>query len=320
MEMEYRNFGKAGVKVSPICLGTAFRGSRNDEALCIRTIQCALDLGCNFVDCANVYGTESIVAKGLRGRRDDVVLTSKVHSGIGPGPNDYGSSRYHIMREVERSLRRLETDHIDIYILHAYDEKTPIDETLRAMDDLVHQGKIRYFAASNFRGWQVCEALWSSDRLGLNMLAGVQPSYNMLNRIAELDVLPVCRKYELGVMTYSPLAIGLLTGHFRRGQPPLPGSPWAAGSSWYNFDVAMNEQADRVVQMLIDIGARHEKTPGQVALAWILDHPEISAVIIGPDRPEHVEENFGAVGWQLAREEREQLDAVSKHELPMMFA
>lgn len=313
--MEYHNFGKAGVKVSPVCLGTAFRGSRQDEALCVRTIERALELGCNFVDCANVYGTEPIVAKALKGKRDDVVLTSKVHSSIGPGPNDHSSSRYHIMREVEKSLRRLETDHIDIYLLHAYDETTPIEETLRALDDLVHQGKIRYFGACNFNAWHICDALWKSDVNGLNSFAGIQPQYNLLNRLeVEPELMPMCRKYGLGMMTYSPLAIGLLTGRFRRGQPPPADSPWGAGSRYFDIEKAMTEQADAVVQKLIDIAHDRGKTPGQVAMAWILDHPEVTSIIIGPDRPEHVDENMGALGWQLTRDEREALDTVSKTE------
>ena len=319
--MEYRNFGKAGVKVSPICIGTAFRGNRADEAMCIRTIERALDLGINFVDCANVYGTEEIVGKAIKAKRDDVILTTKVHSGIGPGPNDHSSSRYHILREVERSLKRLDTDHIDIYLLHGYDESTPIDETLRAMDDLARQGKIRYFGACNFRAWHIVEALWKSDALGLDSFAGIQPQYNLINRAeVEPELMPLARKHGLGVMTYSPLAIGLLTGRFRRGQPPPADSVWASDSFYHNFEQAMTPHADQIVAKLIEVAAERGKTPAQVAMAWILDHPEISSIIIGPDLPEHVEENLGALGWKLTREERATLDEVSKVERPRKFA
>jgi 1-deoxyxylulose-5-phosphate synthase len=314
--MEYRNFGTTGVKVSPICIGTAFRGNRHDEAICIRTIERALELGVNFFDCANVYGTEPIVAKALRGKRDDVVLTSKVHSPVGHGPNDHSSSRYHIMREVERSLRRLETDHIDIYLLHGYDESTPIEETVRAMDDLVHQGKVRYFGACNFKAWQIVDALWASDRKSLYSFVGIQPQYSLLNRReVETDLMPLCRRHGLAMMTYSPLAIGLLTGRFRRGQPPPADSPWGQESSYYDFQTAMTEQADRVVQKLIDIGHERGKTPAQVAIAWILDHPEVTAPILGPDLPEHVDENLGALGWKLVPEERAALDEASRFEV-----
>jgi 1-deoxyxylulose-5-phosphate synthase len=317
--MDYRNFGKCGVKVSPICIGTAFRGSRNDEATCIKTIHRALDLGCNFVDSANVYGTEAIVGKALKGKRDDIVLTTKVHSRIGPGPNDHSSARYHIMREVERSLRRLDTDHIDIYLLHQYDVDTPIEESLRAMDDLMHQGKIIYFGACNFSAWHLCEALWMSERHGINSFVGIQPQYNLINRHeAEPELMPLCRKHGLGMMTYSPLAIGLLTGRFRRGQPPPADSAWGAGS-YLKYEAAMTEQADKIVQELIRIAAERGKTPAQVAIAWILDHEEISSIIIGPDQPEHVDENFGALGWKLSVEERVALDAVSRHEQTIKY-
>ena len=319
--MEYRSFGKAGVKVSPICLGTAFRGSRADEALCIRTIERALDLGINFVDCANVYGTEQIVGKAIKARRDDIILTTKVHSRIGSGPNDHSSSRYHIMREAERSLKRLDTDHIDIYLLHGYDETTPIEETLRALDDLARQGKVRYFGACNFNAWHIVEALWKSNMLGLDAFAGIQPQYNLLNRSeVEPELMPLVRKHALGVMTYSPLAIGLLTGRFRRGQPPPADSPWGGSSRWYDFDLAMSPHADQIVLKLIEVAAERGKTPAQVAMAWVLDHHEISSIIIGPDLPEHVDENIGAVGWKLTTEERAALDEVSKVERPRKFA
>ncbi len=318
--MEYRNLGHAGVKVSPICLGTAFRG-QEDDAVCIRTVERALDLGCNFIDTANVYGqgrSEQILAKALKGKRDDVFLASKVTSPIGPGPNDQGYSRYHIMRKIERSLKRLQTDHLDLYLLHSFDPTTPINETLRTLDDLVRQGKVRYIGCSNFNAYQIVEALWTSDVHNLEPFACLQSQYNLLNRWEiEPDLMPVCKKHGLGMMTFSPLAIGLLTGRFRRGQPPPPGTPWAQGS--YEFEKAMSEQNDRIIQKLIEIGQNREKTPAQVAIAWVLDHPEITAAMIGPDTPEHVDENFGAVGWQLTPEERAALDEVSEVEGPQRY-
>jgi aryl-alcohol dehydrogenase-like predicted oxidoreductase len=319
--MNYRNFGKSGVKVSPICLGTAFRANL-DESICIRTIERTLDLGCNFIDTANTYGegrSERILAKALRGKRDHVVLTSKVWGQRGPGPNDSGLSRYHIMREVERSLKRLEMDHLDIYLLHAFDETTPIEETLRAMDDLIHQGKTRYVGCCNFNAYQVCEALWTSDVLNLHSFICIQSQYSLLHRWEiEPELIPLCRKYGLGIMTYSPLAIGLLTGHFRRGQTPPSDTPWGKGS--YDFEEAMTEQNDQIIQKLIEIGKNRDRTPAQVAIAWILDHPEVTSAIIGPDTPEQVDENFGALGWTLSPEERSVLDEVSKIEWPKKYA
>ena len=319
--MEYTQLGRAGVKVSRVCLGTAFRGQA-DEQVCIRVIDRALDLGCNFVDCANFYGqgrSETIVGKALKSKRDDVVLTTKVWSTMGPGPNDRGLSRFHILREIDRSLDRLQTDHVDLYLLHAFDSDTPLEETLRAMDDVVSQGKARYVGACNFTAAQTVEALWVADALGLRPLVCLQNQYNLLHRLEiEPEVLPLCRRRGLGMMTYSPLAIGLLSGRFRRGQAPPPDSPWAGGH--YDYERALTEQADQTIQTLLDIGARHGRTAAQVAMAWLLDHPEVSAAIVGPDSPEHVQDVCGGLEWGLSPEEREALDQVSRVEPPRRYA
>lgn len=326
--MEYRNLGRAGVKVSRICLGTAFRGQA-DEQVGIRVIERAIDLGCNFIDTA-FYGqgrSETIVGKALKGKRDDIVLTTKVFSPIGPSPNHRGLSRVSLMRAVEGSLQRLQTDYIDLYLLHAFDETTPLEETMRTLDDLVRQGKVRYIGCSNFPVWKVMEALWISDRQRVERFVCLQYQYSLLNRTeVEPELMPLCRQFGLGMMAYSPLAIGLLSGQFRRGQTPPAHTPWGQGAlqglspTKYPFEEAMTEQVDRIVQTLIDIGTKREKTPAQVAVAWILDHDEISAPILGADLPEHVDEVFGAVGWQLEREERARLDEVSRIEPPRKYA
>lgn len=320
-DMPYVRLGRLGVKVSRICLGTAFRG-QDDDAVAVRVIHRAIDLGCNFIDCANSYGRgrcEAVLGRAIRGRRDDLFLTSKVDSRIGPGPNDAGLSRYHILREVERSLTRLGTDRIDLYLLHSWNAEAPLDETLRATDDLVRQGKVVYVGACNFSATEVVEALWAADRAGLAPLACLQNQYNLLNRWEiEPELLPLVERHGLGLMTYSPLAIGLLTGRFRRGQTPPADSPWGRGN--YDFDRAMSPQADAVVQALIDVGRRHGRTPAQAAMAWLLDHEEVTAPMIGPDLPEHVDETFGAIGWPLPAEERALLDAVSRVDLPRLYA
>ena len=326
--MEYCNLGKWGVKVSRICLGTAFRG-QDDEGVCVRVIDRAIDLGCNFIDTA-LYGhgrSETIVGKALKGKRDEVVLTTKVISSIGKSPNHSGLSRLNIIRAAEDSLKRLQTDHIDLYLLHAFDARTPLEETLRALDDLAHQGKVRYIGCSNFKAWKIMEALWIADRRNLTPFACIQNQYNLLNRHElEPELMPLCRQSGLGIMTYSPLAIGLLSGRFRRGQEPPEGTPWSKGPlqglspGKYNFEEAMTERVDRIVQTLIDIGAKHGKTPGQVAVAWILDHEAVTAPIIGADVPEHVDEIFGAFGWKLESSERALLDEVSKLEEPKKYA
>ena len=309
--MNYRNFGKAGVRVSPICLGAAFRG-RPDDDTCKATIARAIDLGVNFIDVANIYQggrSERLVGEVLKGRRDQFVLTTKVCSPTGRGPNDRGLSRAHIMREIERSLGRFQTDHIDIYLTHQPDPATPIEETLRTLDDLVQQGKVRYLGCCNVAAWQVCEALWTSDRSDLTPFMCVQNPYNLLRRWPERELMPFCRAYGLGMMTFSPLAIGLLSGRFRHGAPPPADTPWGQGRP--GLEHAMSPAAGHVVEEMTRIGQERGKTAAQVAIAWILSHPEISAAMIGPDRPEHVDENIGGAGWDLAAEEREALDAAS---------
>lgn len=313
--MEYRRLGKAGVKVSRICLGTAFRGGQ-DEKVCTQVIERAVDLGCNFIDCANNYGrgrSEMILGKAIKGKRDDLVLTTKVWTPTGEGPNDRGLSRFHIMREVERSLERMRTDHVDIYYLHSVDPETPIEETLRSMEDLVRQGKVRYVGASNYTARGVTALLWTADVGGFEPIVCLQNQYSLLNRREiEPELLPLCQRYGLGLMTYSPLAVGLLSGRFRRGQKPPEGTPWTGE----RLDRALSEQGDQVVQKLIDIAADRGRTPAQVAIAWILDHAEVTAPIIGPDLPEHVDEVFGALEFELTREERQALDEVSQWEEP----
>jgi len=309
--MDFRNLGTCGVKVSPVCLGTAFRGAP-DEATCLATIDRALELGVNFVDCANAYGpgrSETLVGQALKGRRDRVVLTTKVCSRMGDGPNDGGLSRVHILREAENSLRRLQTDYIDLYLAHTVDAATPVEETVRAFDDLVRQGKARYVGCSNFPAWRVAKGLWASDRRNLAAFACVQDHYNLLDRRIERELVPLCQAEGLGIMTYSPVAVGLLTGAFRHGQTPPAGSLWARSPQ--RFEQVLTPAADRVVQTLLDIAGQRGKTPAQVAVAWVISRPGVTAAIIGPDHPSQVDENLGGCGWQLEPSELEALEQAS---------
>ena len=314
--MDYVRLGRAGVKVSRLCLGTAFRGywqGHTDEATAIRTVETAIGLGCNFIDCANFYfqgRCEELLAKAIVNKRDDLVITTKVWSQIGDGPNDRGLSRFAIMREIERSLQRLQTDYVDIYLLHNWDGDTELDETLKAFDDLVRQGKVRYVGACNFSAAQVVEALWTADRGGLDPFFALQNQYNILQRwVIEPELLPLCRQYGLGMMTFSPLAVGLLSGRFRRGQPPPEETPWNDDE---RFARALDKKNDQIVQKLIDIGQGQGKTPAQIAIAWILANEDVTAPIIGPDRPEHVEEVFGALAVEFSAEELRVLDELSQ--------
>jgi aryl-alcohol dehydrogenase-like predicted oxidoreductase len=313
--MNYRRLGKAGVKVSPLCLGVGVRGQLDEERF-IRTVHRAIDLGCNFIDCANNYGrgrSETLLGQAIKGKRDDLVITSKVWTPVGPRPNDRGLSRYHIMREVERSLHKLGTDHIDIYYLHNVDPETELAETLRTMEDLVRQGKVRYVGASNYSATQVVALLWTAERLGLEPIVCLQNQYNLLHRWKmEPELLDLCRRYGLGLMTYSPLAIGLLSGRFRRGEALPPDTPWTAE----RLQDAVHEQTERVIETVRDLAAERNATPAQVAIAWVLDHPEVTAPVVGADRPVYVDDVFGALEIALTREERQMLDHVSQWETP----
>ena len=327
--MQYRRLGNTGIQVSELCLGTAFR-AQDDEQICIEVIDRALDLGCNFIDSA-FYGqgrSETIVGKAIKDKRQDVFLCTKVFGTRHRDPNRSGLTRLNLVRAVEDSLTRLQTDHIDLYLMHSFDPNTPLEETLRALDDMVSGGKIRYIGCSRFSARKIIEALWISDRRNFARFVCIQNQYNLLNRWEiEPDLMPLCQEHGIGIMTFSPLAIGLLTGRFRRGQTPPPGNtPWNKEEGFglsahkYDLETAMTERVDQIVQTLIEVGTRHERTPGQVAIAWILDHPEITSPILGADQPEHVEEIFKAAEWRLPAEERQILDEVSEVRMPDTWA
>ncbi|MFA6110447.1 MAG: aldo/keto reductase [Candidatus Latescibacterota bacterium] len=309
--MQYVQLGRTGVRVSRICLGTAFR-ARLDEQTCGRVIGRALELGCNFIDCANSYGpgrSEEIVGRAIRGKRDDLFVATKVCSAIGPGPNDHGLSRYHVLREVERSLTRLGTDRIDLYYLHIFDPQTPREETLRAMEDAVRQGKVRYLGASNYPAWEVADLVWTARARGWDPICCLQDQYNLLHRRhVETQIVPVCEAYNLTMVTYSALAVGLLTGHHRRGQAPPAGSAWTPD----RLEQALSPQGDAVVAEVVAIARERGCTPSQVALAWLLGRPCLTAPIIGPDLPEQVDEAFAALEVALESSEQVRLDAVSR--------
>jgi len=312
--MEYVPLGITGVRVSPICMGTAFRGQWDDD-VCAKTIERALEHGVNFIDTSNVYGedrigqAERVLGEVLQGKRDQVILATKIFNPVGDGPNDYGLSRVHLMREIDRSLDRLKADYVDIIFLHEPDPDTPLGESLRAVDAIVKQGKARYVGLSRFPAWQVTKAMWIADRHNYEPVSVVQDRYNLIYREAELEMLPFLRDSGLGLMVYSPLAIGLLSGRFRRNELPPSDTPW--GKGYTGFDQLMTPQTDQVVDELRTIAENRGKTPAQVAIAWILSHSEVTTVNIGPDTPDQVDENVGAVGWQLTEEERQRLDELS---------
>ena len=312
--MNYVNFGAAGVKVSPLALGLGLRG-QGDAAAAQRMIEYAIDQGVNLIDCANIYGTmddrahigqsEIVLGRALKGKRDDVVITSKVAGALGKGPNDGGLSRLHILREVENSLKRLETDH-----MHVYDPTVPQEETVRALDDLVHSGKVRYIGCCNYAAWQVCRALWLADSINATPFMCVQNPYSLLNRRVEQEMFGLVREVKLGYMAYSPLAVGLLSGAYKPGQPAPAGSLWATRrKDW--FAKAMASDVGEVINTVHRLAGELGKTPAQLAIAWVLSHPEVTVAISGADTVEQFDDVLGGVGWTLDPDVRKELDDVS---------
>jgi aryl-alcohol dehydrogenase-like predicted oxidoreductase len=317
--VEYVNFGTAGVKVSRLALGLGLRGQR-DEIAAERLIRHALDSGVNLIDCANIYGladdrsyagrSEIILGRAVKGRRDDVVITSKVVSSVGSNPNDRGGSRYHIMREVERSLKRLDTDRIDVYLLHAFDPDTPLEEQYRALDDLVHQGKVRYAGACNYQAWQVCRALWVQSQLNASPLITVQNPYSLLNRSLELEMFPFARATGIGIMAYAPLATGLLSGSYTPGRVPPESTLWG-GRRRDQFARTLSGPAALVLSFAREVAERSDLTVAQVALAWVLSRPEITVAISGSDDEAQLDDNLGAVEAKLGPDDLARLSDLS---------
>jgi aryl-alcohol dehydrogenase-like predicted oxidoreductase len=291
--MIYRNLGSSGVKVSPVCLGTMMFGGQTDAAESIRIMHKALDLGINFFDTADVYNagqSEVVVGQALSDRRDKVILATKGRGSMGDGPNDSGASRRHLMQALGASLKRLKTDYVDIYYVHTPDYTTPIEETLRALDDMVRSGKVHYLACSNFRTWRLIEALWTSDRLRLHRFACIQPLYNIVNRDIEVELLPACNAHGIGVVSYSPLARGILTGKYKAGEP-FPSGSRAARNDKRMLQAELRDASFVVAEEI----RRHCQKKGvamsQFALAWCLANKTISSVIIGPRTMEQFDDN-----------------------------
>lgn len=311
--MEYRRLGQCGLKVSEVCLGTMAFGSRADEAESRRIVDLAFDGGINFFDTANSYGkgaSETTLGKALKGRRHRGVVATKFFNPMGPGPNDSGMSRAHIMNAIEDSLRRLQTDYVDIYYIHHVDIQTPIEEMLRALDDLVHQGKVRYIACSNYEAWRLSEALWISEVHDLAKFVCYQPQYSLVVRDIEQELVPLCLHKGIGIVPWAPLASGFLAGKYKPGQREVPGTRSAEGWAWHGRFFAAN--ADETLATLLDVAAELGKTPAQVALRWVLEQPGVSSVIAGVRTTGQLRDNIGASGWKLEGEPLERLNTVSR--------
>lgn len=306
--MEYRYLGRSGLQVSVIGLGTNNFGRKVDAKGTKVIINHALDMGINMIDTSNSYGdgfSEEYIGRALKGNRQAAIIATKVSSRIAEGPNNSGNSRQHIIAEVENSLRRLNTDYIDLYQIHWHDANVPIDETLRALDDLVRQGKVRYTGCSNFKAWQVCEAVWTSRTQGITSFASVQPKYSLMDREIESELVPFCQEYGIGILPYYPLANGFLTGKYRRGQAAPEGTRLAESDRGMltdaNFDLL--EALDAFCQ-------ERGRSVLELAFAWLIANPAVSSVIAGATKAEQVVSNARAGQWTLTPDEVEEVNSI----------
>jgi aryl-alcohol dehydrogenase (NADP+) len=304
--------GRSGLQISPLCLGTMMFGGQTDEAASLRIIAKAQDAGVNFIDTADIYNegrSEEITGRAIAPHRTHWVLATKVANSTGPGPNERGLSRRRIMEAAEASLRRLGTDWIDIYYLHREDHTTPLSETVRAMGDLVRAGKIRYFGLSNHRAWRVAEICRLCDELGIDRPVVSQPYYNAMNRMPEVEHLPACGYYGLGVVPYSPLARGVLTGKYSPGAPP----PETSRAGRQDTRMMQTEWRPESLQIAQDIKAHAESrgiTPGQFAVAWVLNNRLVTGVIGGPRTEEQWDDYVKALDYRLTAEDEALVDSL----------
>lgn len=321
--MLYQRLGKSGLVVSKLCLGTMTFGNELNEHDSIEMIERFMERGGNFIDTANVYvagESEKIVGKAIREHRSEVVLATKVRMRTSQDVNGAGLSRKHIMEQVEHSLRRLQTDYIDLYQAHVWDELTPIEETLRAFEDLITQGKVRYIGCSNFLAWQMMKAVCYSEFYRYPRLISVQPEYSLINREMDREVMPLCRAEDIGVIPWAPLGSGFLTGKYKRGSKPQYGRLGRAKgeASWENRNTERNFN---ILDELLSVSAELGKTAGQTALNWLMHKPGVTSPIFGATSLEQFEENIDVFDWQLDQKQWDQLDQISRlpEEYPTRF-
>ena len=310
--MEYRRLGNSGLKVSELGLGGNNFGWWADEQTSITVINHALDQGINFIDTADVYDqghSEEFVGKAVKGKRHQVIIATKFGNPMGEAANERGGSRHYAMKAVDASLKRLQTDFIDLYQIHLPDPQTPIEETLRALDDIVHAGKVRYIGCSNFAAWQLCEALWTSKAGNVQSFVTVQPQYNLLARQIERELVPCCQAYNIGVIPYFPLASGFLTGKYRQGEE-LPADSRLSAPNPAFARIFTDENWSKLAKWEA-FAAERNHTVGELAIAWLLAKPWISTVIAGSRKIEQVSANVAAGEWKLTPEEAAEVDSIS---------
>ena len=308
--LEQRRLGTSGFTVPLLGLGTNNFGGRSDEAASLKVVDASIDIGANFFDTANIYtGTksETIIGKALKGRRDKVILTTKFGLSMGAGPNMQGGSRGHILNELDTSLRRLQTDYLDLYQMHMVDRSTPIEETLRTLDDLVRAGKVRYIGCSNYDAWHLVEALHTSRALNLNAFVSVQPYYNLLKRGIERELAPACEAYDIGIIPYFPLESGFLTGKYRPGEGAPSGTRFDKTPT---FQAKLNEDNFAILSALESFAAERGHTVGELAMAWLAARPQVCSVISGASTPEQVQANAKGLEWKLTAEDLAEIDEI----------
>lgn len=325
--MNYRSLGRTGVMVSELCLGCMNFGGKTPEDESMDIIDKALDSGINFLDTANVYSrgaSETVVGKALQrnSKRDQIVLATKVHGRM--DDDDIlmaGNNRRHIIQQCDASLKRLQTDYIDLYQIHRPSNNVPIDETLRALDDLIKAGKVRYIGTSTFPAWRVMEAMWVAKELGLNRFISEQPPYHLLDRSIERELIPMAQTYGTAILPWSPLARGFLTGKYTRGED-IPGDTRLASDMQGPFKKRtgqhFSDRAYDVIEVLTAIAEEKGATPSQVALAWVAQKAGVTSVIIGPRTMEQLEDNIGAVDVQLTDDDHAKIDDVAEPELAIV--
>jgi aryl-alcohol dehydrogenase-like predicted oxidoreductase len=320
--MQYRQLGRSGLRVSTLTLGTMGFGGKDQFADvgqlgvedCERQLDLCLDAGVNLVDTANVYSTGASEALASAGRRERLLVATKVRFPMGDGPNDAGLSRHHVIASVEDSLRRLQTDHLDLLQVHEWDGQTPLEETLSALDTLVRDGKVRYVGCSNYTAWQTMKGLGISERERLERFVSTQIHYTPQARDAEFELLPMCVDQGLGVLVWSPIAGGLLSGKYRRDQEGPEGSRHLG--DWDEPPVYDEDALWRLVDTLVEVGEAHGVSAAQVTLAWLLGRPAVTTLIVGARTPEQLEDNLAAAGLELTDEEVARIEEVSRPPLP----
>lgn len=323
--MNYRFLGRTGLKVSELCLGTQTFGWGADEATAHCLADRFVEAGGNFFDTSNIYNqgqSETMLGNWLksRGQRSKVVIATKVFFPTADGPNDTGLSRKHIFDQIDASLRRLQTDYVDLYQTHCWDASTPLDETLSALNDLVRIGKVRYIGASNYAPSQLMKAIMLSKQHGWARFDCLQPEYSLLVRSTEWELLPLCRAEGLGVICWSPLAGGWLSGKYRRNQPPPPDSRVGRADRWDDLPAQReSERTWQIVDTLLDLSQSLGRTPSQIALNWLLQQPGVTAPIIGVRTLAQLEDNLGSVGWSLGANDLAKLNTASDTPLPSPY-